>query len=152
MKKRPGRFAMMAMLIMGISGVTFNAAQAKSPYLKGDNYNAGQFSAPGLQPTLGETIRMLIGSNVDAHHAPPGHKTGHDDAAGHGELLSYDQVQCSTYCRTVPGGLDPDSNEAFEACLGPCFKCAQISIRAQADAGSTDTGQPAFEACYARPQ
>lgn len=140
----------MAVLITAIFVFPFKSADAKPRYISGDNYNASQFSAPGLQPTIGETIKMLIGRNVDAHPAKSEHDTGHGDADGHATLHTYDQVQCSNFCRTVPGGLDPESNEAFEACLGPCFKCAQISIRAQADAGSTNAGQPAFDACYAK--
>ncbi len=138
--------------IISIS-VSFMPADAKPRYISGDNYTASQFSAPGLQPSFAETMKMLIGRNVDAHPAKSeydtGHGEGHGDAARHGALLSYDQVQCSTFCRTVPGGLDPESNEAYEACLGPCFKCAQVSIRAQADAGSTEIGPAAFDACYA---
>lgn len=149
------RYLLLAVLFTCVHALPLAASYAKSPLLKGDNYNAGQFSATGLQPTLGETIKMLIGSNVDAHSPKPGHgkghgeTTGHGEAAGHGALHAYDQVQCSTYCRTVPGGLDSESNEAYEACLGPCFKCAQVSIRAQATASSTGVGQSAFDACYA---
>ncbi len=144
------QIAVMAVMVTAITILPFTSAQAKPRYISGDNYNATQFSASGLQPTIGETIKMLIGRNVDAHPAKSEHDTGHDAADGHAALHTYDQVQCSSFCRTVPGGLDPKSNEAFEACLGPCFKCAQISIRAQADAGSTDAGQPAFDACYAK--
>jgi hypothetical protein len=148
-RRRCGFYAIIMALIAVVNALSLVAASAQSPLLKGDNYNAGQFSAPGLEPTIGETLKMLIGRNVDAHRATPEHGAGHDEAGGHAALHNYDQVQCSTFCRTVPGGLDPESNEAYESCLGPCFKCAQISIRAQADAGSTAAGQPAFDACYA---
>ena len=141
---------MMAVVIFVIFAIPFFTAEAKPRFISGDNYNASQFSAPGLEPTIGETIKMLIGRNVDGHPAKSEHQTGHSAADGHGALHVYDQVQCSSFCRTIPGGLDPESNEAFEACLGPCFKCAQTSIRAQADTGSTDAGQPAFDACYAQ--
>lgn len=142
--------ALMAAVVGAILAFALSPAEAKPRYISGDNYNASQFSAPGLEPTFGETIKMLIGSNVDAHQATSEHDTGDHEAAGHSALRTYDQVQCSTFCRTVPGGLDSKSNEAYESCLGPCFKCAQISIRAQATAGSTDAGQPAFDACYAK--
>ncbi len=141
------RFALIAALLLALHVLS---AQAEPPLLRGDNYNAGQFSAQGLEPTIGETIKMLIGRNVDAHPAKSEHGAGYGAAEGHTALHSYDQVSCSSFCRTVPGGLDPESNEAFEACLGPCFKCAQISIRAQAAAGATGAGQPAFDACYAK--
>lgn len=142
--------AVMAVMAAAIFAISPISAEAKPRFISGDNYNASQFSAQGLEPTIGGTIKMLIGRNVDAHPAKSEHQTGHGEADGHGALHAYDQVQCSTFCRTVPGGLDSESNEAFEACLGPCFKCAQISIRAQADAGSTDAGQAAFDACYAK--
>jgi len=150
MKKRYLHIAVMVVMIAVIFAISLIPAEAKPRFISGDNYNATQFSAPGLESTIGETIKMLIGRNVDAHPAKSEHDTGHDAVDGHAALNSYDQVQCSSFCRTVPGGLDPESNEAFEACLGPCFKCAQISIRAQANAGSTDAGQPAFDACYAK--
>ncbi|MFZ5834317.1 MAG: hypothetical protein ACOY2B_02890 [Pseudomonadota bacterium] len=140
----------MALIITAICLLSSTAAQAGSRFISGDNYNATQFSAPGLEPTIGATIKMLIGRDVDAHPAKPEHGDGHAKAAGHAGLHSYDQVQCSSFCRTVPGGLDPESNEAYESCLGPCFKCAQISILAQAEAGTVDAGQPAFNACYAK--
>lgn len=139
-----------AALVVAMAALFLAPALAKPRYISGDNYNSTQFSAQGLEPAIGGTIKMLIGRNVDAHKAASGHAEGHGDAAAHGLLHSYDQVSCSTYCRTVPGGLDSESNEAYEACLGPCFKCAQISIRAQAEAGSTATGPAAFQACYAK--
>ncbi len=150
MKMRGLQMAVMAVLLAAIHAIFFTTAEAKPRYISGDNYNATQFSAPGLEPGIGQTIKMLIGRNVDAPPAKSGHEAKHGEAAGHGALHVYDQTPCSSFCRTVPGGLDSESNEAYEACLGPCFKCAQISIRAQADAGATDVGQPAFDACYAK--
>ncbi|HEX4890173.1 MAG TPA: hypothetical protein VFW37_07380 [Alphaproteobacteria bacterium] len=150
MKRQGVLIALMAVIITAITVTASYASDAKPRFISGDNYNASQFSAPGLQSSFTETIRMLIGSNVDAHKAAPAHDSGHGEAAVHGLLHSYDQVSCSSFCRTVPGGLDQESNEAYEACLGPCFKCAQVSIRAQAEAGSTAAGQAAFQACYAK--
>lgn len=130
--------------------ISFSLAQAgaKPRFISGDNYNATQFSAPGLAPTFGDTIKMLIGHNVDKHSAKPEHEAEHSTDAGHSLLHSYDQTQCSTFCRTVPGGLDSESSEAYEACLNPCFKCAQISISAQAEAGTASVGPEAFNACF----
>ncbi len=144
------RFSLIAVLSVTLQALALLPSQAGQPLLKGDNYHAGQFSAQGLEPTIGATIKMLIGRNVDAHPAKSEHDTGHGAAEGHALLHSYDQIPCSSFCRTVPGGLDPESNEAYESCLGPCFKCAQIAIRAQAQAGSTEAGEPAFQACYAQ--
>lgn len=149
-RRRFGFCALIMALIAIANAFSPVAASGQSPRLKGDNYNAGKFSAPGLEPTIGETLKMLIGRNVDAQGASPLHGSQHGGADGHAMLNSYDQVQCSSFCRTVPGGLDPESNEAYESCLGPCFKCAQISILAQAQTGSTEAGKPAFEACYAK--
>jgi len=140
----------MAVITTAICVLSSTASQAGSRFISGDNYNATQFSAPGLEPTIGETLKMLIGRNVDAHPAKSEHADGHGKSAEHVGLHSYDQTQCSSFCRTVPGGLNPESNEAYESCLGPCFKCAQISIRAQAEAGTADIGPAAFNACYAK--
>jgi hypothetical protein len=152
MQLRSAAGLLFALIISLIAGISQAAAEGKPRYLSGDNYNASQFSAPGLGPTFSDTIKMLIGRDVDSHPAKSLHNEHdeHGGGPGHSLLHSYNQTQCSTFCRTVPGGLDPDSNEAYEACLGPCFKCAQISIRAQAEAGSTEPGEPAFQACYTR--
>ncbi len=147
MQPRSAAGLLVALIISLIAGVSQAVADGKPRYLSGDNYNASQFSAPGLGGSFGETIKMLIGRDVDAHPAKAMHNE-HGAGAGHSLLQSYDQTPCSTFCRTIPGGLDPDSNEAYEACLGPCFKCAQISIRAQAEADAAGIGQAAFNACY----
>jgi hypothetical protein len=147
MQLRSAAGLLVALIISLITGLSQAAAEGKTRYLSGDNYNASQFSAPGLGPTFSDTIKMLIGRDVDSHSAKA-MRNEHGEGAAQGLLHSYDQTPCSTFCRTVPGGLDPDNNEAYEACLGPCFKCAQVSIRAQAEAGSTDNGPAAFNACY----
>jgi len=134
--------------VLTVAALTSADAAAKPRFISGDNYNASQFSAPGLAPTFGETLRMLIGHNVDKHTAKPEPSAEHEKGAGQGLLNSYDQTQCSVFCRTVPGGLDQGSDRAYEACLGPCFECARISISAQAEAGTADVGPAAFNACY----
>ena len=73
MKMRSVQTAIMAVFITAIFSVLFTPVDAKPRYISGDNYNASQFSAPGLQATFSETIKMLIGSNVDAHTAQPEH-------------------------------------------------------------------------------
>lgn len=142
------RYSVIAWMVVTVIALSTAIAGAKPRFVSGDNYNASQFSAPGLAPTFGETMKMLIGHNVDKHSAKPEHGAEHGEDAGQVLLQSYDQKQCSSFCRTVPGGLDPENNEAYEACLGPCFECARISISAQAGVGTVDVGPAAFDACY----
>lgn len=83
---------------------------------------------------------------------PPGQNTKLDMARQMvtAHVMPMIRFSAAHFAGQPPGGLDPETNETYEACLGPCFKCAQASIRAQADAGSTDAGQAAFDACYAK--
>lgn len=151
----------------GSLGFTGSAlAGEKDRYTSGDNYNATQFSAPGLRDNALETIKMLIGSDVDAAHGGAHDETeGHGETTGHGEADAhgdghgasdggqtnkpYSQLQCGSFCRSVS---DDKINEAYEACLGPCYKCNMTAIRAQATHGGpdADTAQKAFEACWSR--
>lgn len=142
-----------------------NAAQA------GDNYIATQFHAPGLRGSAGETLKMLVGSNIDAHHDEEHGDAEHGDAkhgeaehggAEHGDGAdhhgteqsahksgNYAQVNCGTYCRTVS---DDRIDEKYEECLGPCFKCSQVAIREQASAhkpGDAEIARQSFEQCWA---
>ena len=89
----------MAAAIFAISPIS---AEAKPRFISGDNYNASQFSAQGLEPTIGETIKMLIGRNVDAHPARSEHQTGHGEADGHDALHAYDQVSVQQFLPDSP--------------------------------------------------
>lgn len=151
---RIGMLAALAVMFMLFSGQ--NIAHA------GDNYIATQFHAPGLRDSAGETLRMLVGSNIDAHSAHDEHKDDHHgDTAHHGEegaqgadhsgpkTGNYAQVSCGSFCRTVS---DDRINEKYEECLGPCFKCSQVAIREQASAhkpGNADIASRSFEQCWA---
>lgn len=151
---RVGMTAVFGLIIILFSG--------QDPAQAGDNYIATQFHAPGLRDSAGETLKMLVGSNVDAHHEDHDEAAGGHGKAAHGEDAThhapeksahksgnYAQVNCGSYCRTVS---DDRINENYEECLGPCLKCSQVAIREQASAhkpGDADIARQSFEQCWA---
>ncbi len=150
------RIAMLAAL-----AVMFTLFSGQNIAQAGDNYIATQFHAPGLRDSAGETLKMLVGSDIDAHGAHDEHKDDHHGDTAHEEEGAHDadhsgpktgnyaQVNCGSFCRTVS---DDRINEKYEECLGPCFKCSQVAILEQASAhkpGNTDIASRSFEQCWA---
>ena len=147
--------------VLAALAVIFTLFSEQNSAHAGDNYIATQFHAPGLRDSAGETLKMLVGSNIDAHAAHDEHKgdhhgdTAHDEEGAHGadhsapKTGNYAQVNCGSFCRTVS---DDRINEKYEECLGPCFKCSQVAIREQASAhkpGNTEIASRSFEQCWA---
>lgn len=100
----------------------------------------------GLPYEEGQHRHHGVGTADEPHHGPPAEEAHHRaELAAHDRDL-YFQVDCDAFCAEQRGG---EGANRIENCLGPCFRCSQVSIRAQSLTPDPQLGREKFDACWA---